>query len=75
MTPKQPPSGEEPGKPTDFDWESPRWRDREEATNEDERGRRFRGDRAPLQRGAIDAAESVRSGDPPEPRPKDPSAE
>lgn len=44
---------------TDIDWQSPRWRQGDEIQRDVERGRRFRGDAAPNQRGAVDAGRSV----------------
>ena len=43
-----------------FDFSGPRWRDDDDATREAERGRRYRGDVPPPQRGAIDEGGSVR---------------
>ena len=51
------PSDEPTG--TDFRWDSPRWREADPQQTDAERGRRFRDDRAPRQRGAIDAGGSV----------------
>jgi hypothetical protein len=46
-----------------LDWSSPRWREADAPTDGEERGRRFRNDAAPRQRGAIDAEDSVGSKD------------
>ena len=53
--------------PIDFDWGSPRWREPEAGSAQDEGRRRFRGDAAPRQRGAIDAESSIPFGRPPIP--------
>ena len=45
--------------PTDFDWESPRWREDAARPAADEARRRFRDVPAPHQRGAIDAERSI----------------
>lgn len=42
-----------------FEWDSPRWREEADAQREVERGRRFRDQGAPPQRGAIDDRGSV----------------
>jgi hypothetical protein len=55
MTKGDPPAEGTSGPPAgEFDWESPRWREGDEVQGDVERVRRFRGDRAPRQRGAID---------------------
>jgi hypothetical protein len=69
------PKREGQAEPTDFDWTSPRWRDEDDASDEDERRRRFRGDQAPRQRGAIDAADSVPSKDDEESRAEPPTSD
>lgn len=48
-----------PEPPTDFDWESPRWRENEAAPGEVERHRRSRIDDRPRQRGVLDQRDSV----------------
>ena len=45
--------------PPDVDWDSPRWREADDAQGDVERDRRLKGDRAPAQRGAIDKSESI----------------
>ncbi len=45
--------------PTEFDWQSPRWRDSDEQQRDTEHEHRFRDDVAPKQRGAIDRDRSV----------------
>ena len=45
--------------PSDVDWDSPRWREADEAQGDVERDRRLKGDRPPAQRGAIDESESM----------------
>ena len=45
--------------PPDVDWDSPRWREADDAQGDVERDRRLKGDRAPAQRGAIDESESI----------------
>ncbi len=45
--------------PTEFDWESPRWRDPDAEQGETEREHRFRDDPAQAERGAIDRGNSV----------------
>jgi hypothetical protein len=45
--------------PPDVDWDSPRWREADDAQGDVERDRRLKGDRAPVQRGAIDESESI----------------
>jgi Uncharacterized protein conserved in bacteria (DUF2188) len=43
----------------DGDWESPRWREGDDAQGDVERNRRLRDDRAPAQLGAIDESKSI----------------
>ena len=47
------------GDSPDVDWDSPRWREADDAQGDVERDRRLKGDRAPAQRGAIDESESI----------------
>lgn len=54
------PNGADAPASVDFDWASPRWREADDAQGDVERARRFRGDGAPRQRGAIDEDDSVR---------------
>lgn len=52
-------SGRGTSHPPNMDWESPRWREADDAQADVERDRRLRGDRAPAQRGAIDESASI----------------
>ena len=52
-------SGRGTSQPPHTDWESPRWREDDDAQGDVERGRRLRGNRAPAQRGAIDESGSI----------------
>lgn len=72
------PAEEQLPEPTEFDWSSPRWRETseaDEASDADQRRRRFRDQGAPAQRGAIDAKDSIPSRHDEQPTPETPAAD
>ena len=72
MTDDRSPRRPDQSDPTDFDWDSPRWREDAAGSDADERRRRFRDEPAPKQRGAIDAERSISGAHPTDEAPDQP---